>query len=818
MAEPEHPEAAPGAAQRTRAYLGRARRAPGLVDQVAAEVGDTRATLDELRRSLERLEELAWAGQGATRAGVTAVGDELGLVTVRLQDLAQRLAQVDGAVAGHATALHRALAAPARRQAAAALREALGPAPELTPGLSVFTLCWNHGELLTGSVRSGLAVLDALPPDERGKVLILDDASSDRTAEVAAELAVEDRRVEVIRAPVNLGLALARTTLLHAAATSHAFQLDADNTARAEGVVALYRTARATGAALTYGTVVQVDGHGVARGPISNEPPSPPLFRANYIDTMAVVDVDAFRRMGGWSADPLLEHVDDWAAVHRVIEAGRLLAFVPTLVGRYLDLDTAFHHSVGDPRIGSARVARVFDPTGGRHRPDTEASTARGMDDVAAVAFDPEIGPLWATPAAVALRPDLAPVRPVADAPPNPSARILVMASGGVGNVGDDAITVRALERVWARFGDDVAVDLVTDGPHPPGGLGPVRWLGPLVELLQGLERDQLGHVDAALADAATRRGVGDGAWRALDPGAYDAALFLGGGSLMSEWSYGLIAPRALLGAALLHARGPYALSGQGVGPLDAGSDRSLVAGLLAGAAAVACRDEESAALARTLDGVETTRIEVTGDDALGLAPCEIDPTDASSRLVVTARSASYVGGDEHQVSARRWAQAADAVAVERGLEVVGLALNHQDPEPEIATLAEIRATTPLRARWRLVECSTDARRLVAEVSQAEAVAAQSFHAALLALAAGVPAVLGAGTPYYRAKARGLAVQAGLPEALAVDAPDDLARSLATVTAALARDPTPLAPREAAVDHWWSTLPTVLGLPVARNH
>ncbi|WCO68429.1 polysaccharide pyruvyl transferase family protein [Iamia majanohamensis] len=806
MADDAAPDATPSTTERARAFLARARQAPNRIDEVASDVAVTQAALDDLGRTMERLEELVWAGRGDARAGVTAIGDELGLITLRIQDLAARVAEVDGAVAGHATALHRAVAAPARSDAAAALREALGPAPEPTTGLSVFTLCWNHGGLLEASVRSGLAALDRLPDEEQGQVLVLDDASSDATAEVAAALAAEDPRVRVVTAPVNLGLALARTTLLHAATTTHAFQLDADNTARPEGVEALYRAARATGAALTYGTVVQVDPSGAARGPVSNEPPSPPLFSANYVDTMAVVDVAALRALGGWSPDPLLEHVDDWANVHRVVEAGLLLTFVPTLVGRYLDLGTAFHHSVGDPRIGASRVARVFDPTGRRQGPGA-------MDDVAAVAWDPEAGSLWATPAAVALRPDLAPDPAPADPGPPPGPRILVLASGGVGNVGDDAITVRAVERLQARLGPDVALDLVTDGPQPPGGLGPVRWLGPLTELLPGLDHEQLGRLDAATAAAADRLRVGQGAWHALDPAAYDAALLLGGGSLVSEWSHGLVAPRALLAAALRRAAVPYALSGQGIGPLDDAADRSLVAGLLAGAVAVACRDADSATLARALPGVDPTRVVVTGDDALGLAPEGGDGPDRRPSLVVTVRSAPYVGGEEHHGAARAWARAADALAAERGWDVVGLALNRQDPEPEIATLADVRATTPLQARWHLVECSTDPRLLVAEVARAEAVAAQSFHAALLALAAGVPAVLAATTPYYRAKARGLAAQAGLPEALAVDDPADLPDSLAAITAALAPGPTPFADREAAVDAWWSDLPEALGLP-----
>ena len=140
------------------------------------------------------------------------------------------------------------------------------------------------------------------------------------------------------------------------------------------------------------------------------------------------------------------------------------------------------------------------------------------------------------------------------------------------------------------------------------------------------------------------------------------------------------------------------------------------------------------------------------------------------------------------------------------------MALNAQSPEPEIVTLATLRNTVPLQARWRLVECGSDPARLVAAVSGAVAVATQSYHAALFGLGAGVPSVLGAASPYYQAKAAGLARLAGLPEAFAVTDPDDLPDALDAVTAAMATRPAPLAEASRATDDWWSGLPAGVGL------
>jgi len=795
---PERPTDQPGPATRAREYASRARQAPAAVAAASAELAALRAALDTLRHELGDLRHRSDTSLDDLQARAQALDDAATGWVEGLARLDHGLSEVDVAVEAHATALLRAVAAPARAAAARALHEALGPPTTLRPGLSIFTLCWNHGELLPEAVRSGLAVLDRLPADQQGQVLVLDDASSDRTAEVVAALAAGDERVRVVRAEVNLGLARARTALLHVSPTTHAFQLDADNTAFPDGVLDLHRVATTTGAALTYGTVVQEGEDGTPHGPISNEPPTEALFRANYVDTMALTDVAAFRALGGWDPDPLLEHVDDWATIHRVARAGLLLAFVPTLVGRYRVLDTAFHLTVSDPRIGARRVARVFDPAGRFQGPDPLAG-------VAAVAVHPDTGPLWATPAAVALDPDLAPA-PSDPAPvAAPARRLLVIAPGGVANLGDDAITVRGLERLRGAFGDDVALDLVTDGAAPSELPTPVRWLGPLIDVLPGLRMEELGRLDAALDHAAAALRIGEGRWRPLEPGAYAAAVVLGGGSLSSSWSEGLIGPRAVLAAALRTAGVPYACSGQGIGPLDPGDDRALAAGLLAGAAAVATRDEASAALARSLPGVDPTRVAATGDDALGLAAPDLDRPDRPT-LVVSLRRAGYVG-DPARDPARAWAVAADALAAERGWDVRGVALNAQDPEPEIATLAQIRATTDLRVPWHLVDCGPDPRRLVALVAGAVGVATQSFHAALFGLAAGLPTVLGAASPYYRGKAEGLAQRAGLPAELAVADPAEMGAALDTVAGALGGRAAPLAGAEAAVDAWWGALP-----------
>lgn len=779
-------------ADRARRVAGRVRRAPATLEEIAHQ-------LEELTAALARVEQVAWDGRHDTRGGVEAIGTELHRIRDHVDAVGEAVAALDGTVIGQAAATRRTIVSPARTAAAAALRQQLGPAPALRPGLSVFTLCWDHGELLARSVASALSALDRLPADEQGEVLVLDDASTDSTSAVAADLAAADPRVRVIRSEENLGLAHARNTLLHAATTEHALQLDADDLVIASGVEDLYRMAVRTGATVTFGTIVQAHPDGTPIGAVSNEPPSAGFFRSNYIGTIAVSRVAAYRELGGWPTDPLLEHVDDWASLHHVIASGGLLAWVPTLAAVYQEWPTGFHHSVPDHRLGHDRIARVFDPTG-RHRGDTP------MEGVAAVAIHPETGPLWATPEAVALDPSLAPEAPAPVVVPTPPARVLLIGPGGVANLGDDAITVRAVARAREAFGPDVALDVVTDG-QPVLALGHgARWVAPLDLALHGLDPAAGGDLPAVLDGAPERVGIGRGRWRPVDPSAYDAAVFLGCG-LSSRWAEGTIVPRALLAQWLRAAGVPVAFSGQGYVIDEA--DTALLDAFVGGAVAVGCRDQASADRAAGLPGVDPAVVTLTGDDALGLAPRNVPGTSRGS-LAVTVRRADYVGDDD---PVRRWALAADALAAERGWDVVGVALNTQAPEPEVVTLATLRATTPLQARWSVVECGADPSRLVAAVSGAAAVATQSYHAALFALAAGVPAVLGAASPYYVAKAGGLAALAGLPSSFAVTDPSaaTMGAALDEVSAALTAG-AGLTAATASAEDWWMALPAALGV------
>jgi len=216
---------------------------------------------------------------------------------------------------------------------------------------------------------------------------------------VLEELRAADDRVRPVRSPVNLGLSRARNVLLHVAETTHALMLDADNSAVPEGVIDVYKVANEWNAAFTFGNVTMVDPDGSTVAAASNEPPTTAYFFAGgpHIDTLGVLDVAYFRQIGGYSTDPAFHAFDDHEIIHRLARLGALIAFVPTVAGRYR-VDRLSHSRAheGSHEAAVARLRRAYDQDG---RLTSQPPNA--------IAAHPTTGPLWATPAAIAARPRL---------------------------------------------------------------------------------------------------------------------------------------------------------------------------------------------------------------------------------------------------------------------------------------------------------------------------------------------------------------------------------------------------------------------------
>jgi dolichol-phosphate mannosyltransferase len=116
--------------------------------------------------------------------------------------------------------------------------------------LSVIVTAMNEEGNLRPTVESVLSVLTSQPWDY--EVLIIDDGSSDRTAQVAEELAASDPRIVVHRHPRNLGLDRAYMKGIELATKENIGWVAGNNMIPAEALEAIYGSVGAADMILSY--------------------------------------------------------------------------------------------------------------------------------------------------------------------------------------------------------------------------------------------------------------------------------------------------------------------------------------------------------------------------------------------------------------------------------------------------------------------------------------------------------------------------------------------------------------------------------------
>lgn len=122
-----------------------------------------------------------------------------------------------------------------------------------TPDVSVVVICFNDRTNLPRAVRS---VLDQTLRNL--EVIVVDDASTDGSAEVADALAAEDSRVSVVRLPANSGgCSRPRNAGLDLARGGYVMFLDSDDYYERHACKNLLLTAERTGADVVAGRVVR---------------------------------------------------------------------------------------------------------------------------------------------------------------------------------------------------------------------------------------------------------------------------------------------------------------------------------------------------------------------------------------------------------------------------------------------------------------------------------------------------------------------------------------------------------------------------------
>jgi polysaccharide pyruvyl transferase WcaK-like protein/GT2 family glycosyltransferase len=339
--------------------------------------------------------------------------------------------------------------------------------------------------------------------------------------------------------------------------------------------------------------------------------------------------------------------------------------------------------------------------------------------------------------------------------------RVVVDQSGyDLLNLGDIAMlqaAVRRLRTLWP----DAEIGVVTQAPQRLGRYCPeVRPLGLAVRADPG--RDAIVE-SARAAVAQSHKIVGPYLARRRGPrrpwtpelidevrGA-DAVVAAGGGYVTDAfWWHGAGVMSLLRLAQRLGT--PTAMFGQGIGPLATALLRRQAAPVLRSLDVLSLREGSvGPGLVRAL-GVPSDRVLVTGDDALEvIAPLDGEP----AAIGVNVRVAGY--SDVTDATAREVAGAVSRLAIARDATVQGLPVSRYERDGDLAALR--RAFTDGGfggSRIHLSDLTTpDA--LARAAAACRVVVTGSYHAAVFALAQGVPVVCLSGSPYYDGKFQGLA-------------------------------------------------------------
>ncbi|MGH9424172.1 MAG: polysaccharide pyruvyl transferase family protein [Thermoanaerobaculia bacterium] len=196
------------------------------------------------------------------------------------------------------------------------------------------------------------------------------------------------------------------------------------------------------------------------------------------------------------------------------------------------------------------------------------------------------------------------------------------------------------------------------------------------------------------------------------------------------------------------------ALMGQGIGPMKDATLRHRAATILPRVDLIALRESLAGLSLLQSMGVVPAEIKVTGDDAIALGYNARPPTLGSS-LGVNVRSAFYseVGGDLLSAIGNVVREAGER----RNTAIVPIPISRYSGEDDLETVRRMMRDASFGEQ---ADVGTTPE-LLPLVSQCRVVVAGSYHAAVLALSMGIPAVAIARSDYYIDKFRGLAGQFG---------------------------------------------------------
>jgi polysaccharide pyruvyl transferase WcaK-like protein len=260
------------------------------------------------------------------------------------------------------------------------------------------------------------------------------------------------------------------------------------------------------------------------------------------------------------------------------------------------------------------------------------------------------------------------------------------------------------------------------------------RLVHKVIQLKAGVRRKRVEHIDSFM--------------KAF----YDADMLAvsGGGDINDEFANGATGLLEVCGMAIRKGI-PAVMFGQGIGPIGTASLRTRAGGVLPGLRLLGTRERRLSVPLLESIGVSPRVFRVTGDDAIELAYNQ--RVQSSGRAIgVNLRKASYSGMDAAVAS--RCKGVLQRLASDYGTELSPIPISFYPDESDLVFADELVGGSRPSAAG--VGDMQDPVRIIEAVGRCRIVVTGSYHAAVFALAQGIPAIGLARSQYYRSKFLGL--------------------------------------------------------------
>jgi polysaccharide pyruvyl transferase WcaK-like protein len=206
-----------------------------------------------------------------------------------------------------------------------------------------------------------------------------------------------------------------------------------------------------------------------------------------------------------------------------------------------------------------------------------------------------------------------------------------------------------------------------------------------------------------------------------------------------------------VLGTLSLAARHgiPAVMMSQQIGPAVSGRLRRVARRVLPQVEMIALRESRRSMPVVEELGVDPRNVRATGDDTIATVHA-MSSCMPGQGIGLNLRAAPYSGLD--RATAAQVGEVVRAASCRFGAPVVGLPVSENEEEDDASVISEIARPHDQRP----YPAVTDLRGFVALVQECRMVVTGSYHAAVFAVAQGIPAVCVTNSPYYDQKFAGL--------------------------------------------------------------